>query len=124
VRAQGRLPIFAGGTGLYFAALTEGLADIPAVPAAIRQNARDKLAALGVAGLHAELAARDPETAAQLRPSDPQRVLRAYEVLEATGRPLASWQREAGIPRLVEPVAYSRRRESSVGHLTITDHAA
>jgi tRNA dimethylallyltransferase len=99
-RALGRLPIFVGGTGLYLAALTEGLADIPTVPAAIRQQARDKLAALGVAGLHAELKRRDPETAARLRPSDPQRVLRAYEVLEATGRPLAFWQREAGVPVL------------------------
>ena len=100
VRAQGRLPIFVGGTGLYFAALTDGLAEIPPIPAAIREDARGKLAALGVAGLHAELARRDPETAAQLRPSDPQRVLRAYEVFEATGRPLASWQREAGVPVL------------------------
>ena len=100
-RAQGRLPIFTGGTGLYFAALTDGLADIPSVPGAIRQRVRDRLDALGVAGLHAELARRDPETAAQLRPSDPQRVLRAYEVFEATGRPLASWQREAGTAVLV-----------------------
>jgi tRNA dimethylallyltransferase len=100
VGALGRLPIFVGGTGLYFAALTEGLADIPSVPAAIRQQARDKLAMLGVAGLHAELARRDPETAAQLRSSDPQRVLRAYEVFEATGRPLVGWQREAGVPVL------------------------
>ncbi len=100
VRAQDRLPIFVGGTGLYFAALTDGLADIPSVSAAIREDARDKLAALGVAGLHAELKRRDPETAAQLRPSDPQRVLRAYEVYEATGRPLVSWQREAGVPVL------------------------
>ena len=99
-RAQGRLPIFVGGTGLYFSALTEGLADIPSVPAAVRREARDRLAALGVAGLHAELARRDPATAAQLRPSDPQRVLRAYEVFEATGRPLSSWQREAGVPVL------------------------
>ena len=99
-RAQGRLPIFVGGTGLYFAALTEGLADIPSIPAAVRQQARERLAALGVAGLHAELARRDPETAALLRPSDPQRVLRAYEVFEATGRPLARWQREAGVPVL------------------------
>jgi len=99
-RAQGRMPIFVGGTGLYFAALTEGLADIPSVPAVVRQAARDRLAALGVAGLHAELAKRDPETAGRLRPSDPQRVLRAYEVFEATGRPLALWQREVGAPVL------------------------
>jgi len=99
-RAQQRLPIFTGGTGLYFAALTEGLADIPAIPADIRAKARDRLNALGVSGLHAELAARDPLTASQLRPSDPQRVLRAWEVLEATGRPLADWQSRAGTPVL------------------------
>ena len=95
-QAAGRLPIFVGGTGLYFAALTDGLADIPAIPADIREAARDRLQALGVAGLHAELAARDPQTAAALRPTDPQRILRAWEVLEGTGRPLSGWQREAG----------------------------
>jgi len=100
VRGAGRLPIFVGGTGLYFAALTDGLADIPPVPAAVREAARARLAALGVAGLHAELAGRDPVTAAGLRPTDPQRVVRAWEVLEATGRPLASWQKEAGEPVL------------------------
>lgn len=99
-KAQHRLPIFVGGTGLYFAALTEGLADIPSVPADIREAARDKLQALGVAGLHAALAERDPQTASGLRPTDPQRVLRAWEVLEATGRPLSGWQREAGTPVL------------------------
>jgi tRNA dimethylallyltransferase len=98
--AQGHLPIFVGGSGLYFAALTEGLSDIPAIPADIRAAAWAKLDSLGVAGLHAELMARDPVTAAGLRPSDPQRVLRAWEVLEATGRPLASWQKEAGTPVL------------------------
>lgn len=99
-RAQGRLPIFVGGTGLYFAALTEGLADIPSIPAEIREAARQRLQELGVAGLHAELAARDPATAAGLRPTDPQRVLRAWEVFETTGRPLVSWQKEAGAPVL------------------------
>jgi tRNA dimethylallyltransferase len=101
-RAQRRVPIFAGGTGLYFTALTEGLAAIPTVPGTVRKAARDKLDALGVVGLHRELAAHDPQTAAQLRPSDTQRVLRAYEVFEATGRPLASWQQEAGVPVLAD----------------------
>lgn len=99
-RAMDRLPIFVGGTGLYFAALTDGLADIPQVPAAIREKAWARLAELGVTGLHAELAARDPETAAGLRPTDPQRNLRAWEVLEATGRPLSYWQRDAAAPVL------------------------
>ena len=99
-RAMGRIPIFTGGTGLYFSALTEGLAGIPPIPAAIREGARARLKQIGVSALHAELAARDPETASQLRPTDPQRVLRAYEVFEATGRPLARWQREMGKPVL------------------------
>jgi len=99
-RRMERLPIFVGGTGLYFAALTDGLADIPQVPADIREKARVRLGELGVAGLHAELSSRDPETAAGLRPSDPQRTLRAWEVLEATGRPLSYWQRDAGRPVL------------------------
>jgi tRNA dimethylallyltransferase len=97
---EARLPIFVGGTGLYFAALTEGLANIPPVPAPIRTAARERLAAIGVKRLHQELAARDPETAARLRDSDPQRVLRAYEVFEATGQPLSAWQKEAGKPVL------------------------
>jgi tRNA dimethylallyltransferase len=100
MRAVGRVPIFVGGTGLYFAALTEGLADIPSIPAAVREGARKKLDAIGVGALHAELAARDPETASRLRPSDPQRVLRAYEVLEATSLPLALWQTRMGKPVL------------------------
>jgi tRNA dimethylallyltransferase len=99
-RAMDRIPIFTGGTGMYFSALTEGLASIPPIPAAIRERARAKLEEIGVAALHAELAARDPETAMQLRLTDPQRVLRAYEVFEATGRSLARWQKETGKPVL------------------------
>lgn len=98
--AAKRIPIFTGGTGLYFAALTEGLSDIPPVPAPVRAAARAKLDAIGVAALHDDLARRDPETAAQLRPTDPQRVLRAYEVFEATGRPLLHWQTHKGLPAL------------------------
>jgi tRNA dimethylallyltransferase len=92
-RAEGRLPIFTGGTGMYFGALTVGLADIPAVPADIRKAAAARRDAIGADAFHAELAARDPEIAARLRPSDTQRVLRAYEVFEATARPLSAWQR-------------------------------
>jgi tRNA dimethylallyltransferase len=95
-----KIPIFTGGTGLYFAALTEGLAEIPPVPAEMRAEARALLDRIGAPALHARLAERDPETAAQLRPSDPQRTLRAYEVFEATGRPLAQWQRDTGAPLL------------------------
>ena len=94
------IAIFVGGTGLYFSALTEGLADIPPIPAEIRAKTRALLEEIGVEALHRELAARDPQTASGLRPSDPQRVQRAYEVLEATGRPLIEWQREKTPPLL------------------------
>ena len=100
--AMNKIPIFVGGTGLYFTTLTEGLAQIPTVPAEVRAQARVLLAEVGVEELHNRLAARDPETAAQLHSSDPQRVLRAYEVFEATGRPLLHWQRDAGPPVLKE----------------------
>ena len=94
-RAMQRVPIFVGGTGLYFMALTEGLADIPPTPPEIRDAARALLDDIGVEALHAKLTERDPLTARKLRPSDPQRVLRAFEVFEATGRPLAEWQKRA-----------------------------
>jgi tRNA dimethylallyltransferase len=89
---EGRTPIFVGGTGMYFMALTDGLAAIPAIPPDIRDAARALLEEIGVEELHARLAARDPLTASKLRPSDPQRTLRAWEVFAATGRPLAAWQ--------------------------------
>ncbi len=97
--AKARPLIFTGGTGLYFAALTEGLADIPAVPAAIRDAVRAKREDMGAEAFHAELAARDPASAG-LRPGDTQRTLRAMEVLEATGEPLSYWQTRAGKPVL------------------------
>ena len=102
-RDAGHLPIFVGGTGLYFKALTQGLSAVPDVPPDVR--ARVRAVAMGVepAALHAALAARDPQTAAGLRPSDPQRVLRALEVLEATGRGLASYQGEREAPPLAAP---------------------
>ncbi len=95
--AAGRLPILVGGTGLYFAALRDGLADVPMIPAGVREAVRAQLAAEGAAALHARLLAEDPATAARLRPSDGQRIARAVEVLRATGRGLAAWQR-AGAP--------------------------
>jgi len=85
---------------MYFMALEEGLAAIPPIPDAVRDAARALLDEIGVGELHARLAARDPETAAGLRPTDPQRTLRAWEVLEATGRPLAAWQRAPAAPVL------------------------
>jgi tRNA dimethylallyltransferase len=95
-RARQLLPILCGGTGLYLAALIEGLADIPDPGEAARAEARALLAAEGAPALHARLAALDPATAARLRPADSQRVARAWEVLRGTGRGLAAWQRAAG----------------------------
>ncbi len=96
-RAAGRVPILCGGTGLYFSALTQGLADIPDPGAEARAEARELLTRIGAASLHARLLAADSHTALRLRPSDGQRVARAWEVWRGTGRGLASWQDE--VPR-------------------------
>jgi len=101
-RREGLLPIFVGGTGLYFKALTGGLSAIPKVPDEVRAAVRARAEGVPVAELHAELARRDPATAAGLRPTDPQRVLRALEVLEATGQSLASFQAARSPPLLPE----------------------
>ncbi len=96
-RAAGKLPLVVGGSGLYLRALIEGLAEVPEVPVAVREAAEARHRELGGPGLHAELAARDPVMAGRLGPSDSQRLIRAWEVLEATGRSLAAWQAE-GVP--------------------------
>lgn len=90
----GRLPVLVGGTGLYLRALLDGLSPIPEVPPEVRAAARNRMAALGGPAFHAELARRDPVMAARLAPGDRQRLVRAWEVLEATGRSLADWQAE------------------------------
>jgi tRNA dimethylallyltransferase len=92
IHRRGRLPIVVGGTGLYIQALIRGLAGIPPVPDAVRIAVGERLAADGPAALHAVLAARDPATAARLAPADRQRIRRALEVLEATGRSITDWQ--------------------------------
>ena len=96
IRGQNLLPIFVGGTGLYFAALTEGLSPIPAVPQEVRDSVRRRFEEQGRDAFFADLARRDPATAAKLRPSDTQRLLRAADVLEATGRSLSAWQELSG----------------------------
>lgn len=96
VRTAGQLPIFVGGTGLYFSALTEGLADVPQIPERVRREVRARRHAVGAEAFHGELAARDPDSASRLRMSDTQRVLRAAEVIEATGKPLGHWQQNPG----------------------------
>ncbi len=96
--AAGRLPILTGGSGLYFAALTDGLADIPDPGAEARAEARRLLAEHGPAALHASLAHVDSATAARLRPEDGQRIARAWEVWRGTGLGLAAWQNRRSPP--------------------------
>jgi tRNA dimethylallyltransferase len=90
--AQHRTAIVVGGTGLYLHALLHGLAPVPDVSPNVRNAARARLAALGAPAFHAELAGLDPTMAARLRPTDRQRLLRAYEVFVGTDRSLAAWQ--------------------------------
>jgi tRNA dimethylallyltransferase len=102
VIAERRLPILAGGTGLYFKALTVGLASMPGVPRELRAQIRRAAADRPTPSLHAELSARDPATAVRLRPTDRQRIIRALEVFEATGQPLAKWQEGRHLPPLLD----------------------
>jgi tRNA dimethylallyltransferase len=101
-RAAKRLPIFIGGSGLYFKALTRGLSAVPPIRPEIREDVRARLERCGVEALHAELARRDPVSAERLKPRDRTRIARALEVIEATGRALPDWHRE-GLPPLLPP---------------------
>jgi tRNA dimethylallyltransferase len=96
--ARGRIPVLAGGTGLYFRALLEGLAPMPEADAALRARIAAEAQARGWPALHAELAQVDPEAAARIHPTDPQRIQRALEVYRASGRPISAWQ-QAHAPR-------------------------
>jgi tRNA dimethylallyltransferase len=87
-----KLPILCGGTGLYLRALMQGFSPIPDVPGDVRQAARDLLDKIGSAALRERLAIGDPVSAARLHANDRQRIVRAWEVLQATGRPLSDWQ--------------------------------
>ncbi|MGV6813237.1 MAG: tRNA (adenosine(37)-N6)-dimethylallyltransferase MiaA [Brevirhabdus sp.] len=96
----GARPIIVGGTGLYFRALTEGLADIPAITDETRALANDRLASEGLAAMVDDLARKDAATLARLDRQNPMRVQRAWEVLHQTGRPLSQWQAETASPLL------------------------
>jgi tRNA dimethylallyltransferase len=114
--AAGRVPVVVGGTGLYFKALLEGLSPVPPIPPEVRAYWRAQAAARPAPDLHALLAQRDPEMAARLMPTDPQRIVRALEVLECTGRSLAHWQRTPGTPVL--------GKEETTRLLVLPDRAA
>ncbi len=95
IRQRRRVPLLVGGTMLYFRALTKGMAPLPEASPAVRERIDRRAQELGWPALHAELAARDAEVAARIRPADGQRIQRALEVLELTGRPLSELQKLA-----------------------------
>ncbi|MCC9620166.1 tRNA (adenosine(37)-N6)-dimethylallyltransferase MiaA [Thalassospira sp. MA62] len=105
--ANGQLPIITGGTGMYLNALTEGIAPIPDVPAAIRDQVTRELAEIGHDAFFAKLQEEDPETAANLDASNTQRLIRAAEVFAHTGRGLASWHKEP-VTRPPERMAFKK----------------
>jgi tRNA dimethylallyltransferase len=92
IRARNMIPILVGGTGLYFKALTQGLADMPGIDPELRATLTERAAREGAPTLHAELARVDPQTAARLEPNDTPRIVRALEVIEATGESISSFQ--------------------------------
>jgi tRNA dimethylallyltransferase len=105
-RAQNCLPIFVGGSGLYFKALTRGLSAVPPIPPEVREGVRARLDRDGVEALHDELSRRDPASAERLKVRDRARIARALEVVEATGRSLTEWHRE-GLPPLLPSGEFS-----------------
>lgn len=116
VRAVGRLPIIVGGTGLYLMALLDGLSPVPEIAGDVRAKWRAAGKEWPAEALFEELRGRDELTAGQLRASDTQRVVRALEVIEATGRPLAEWQKIKGKPVITresaELLVVTRPREA------------
>lgn len=96
--AAGQMPILCGGSGLYIRTLMQGISPVPEVPAEIRERGNAEWNSMGPEAFRARLAERDPETVAVLKPADRQRHVRAWEVLEATGKPLSLWQKEEGTP--------------------------
>jgi tRNA dimethylallyltransferase len=95
---QSRMPILCGGSGLYLRALMQGISVIPAVPAAVRDAANAEWEAMGADAFRARLAERDPAIVARLKPGDRQRHVRAWEVVQATGKALSRWQETRGQP--------------------------
>jgi len=102
-REEGLMPIVVGGTGLYFKALTEGLAAVPPIPDEVRDRLRVETEGLSAEELHARLASVAPDDARAVRPSDRARIVRALEVFEATGRSLVRWQEAEPLPPLIGP---------------------
>ncbi|MEZ2127115.1 MULTISPECIES: tRNA (adenosine(37)-N6)-dimethylallyltransferase MiaA [unclassified Sinorhizobium] len=102
LRAQGKVPVFVGGTGLYFKALTGGLSEMPPIPEEVRRKLRLQLQQVGPEALHAQLQEVDSAIAESLNPQDGQRIVRALEVFEATGRSIGHFQDGSG-PVIIDP---------------------
>ncbi len=100
IAARGKLPILAGGTGLYFRALLEGLAPMPEADPEMRAAIAAEAAEIGWPAMHAELARIDAAAAVKIKPTDPQRIQRALEVFRLSGRPISEWQRAPARARL------------------------
>lgn len=98
VTSRGKIPVFVGGTGLYFKALNGGLSKMPQIPDDIRAKWREKLEHDGIAALYEELMARDSNLASEFRPNDKQRISRALEVYDATGKSIREFQHASGAP--------------------------
>ena len=114
IEGRGKTPLIVGGSGLYFRALTEGLARIPDVPRDLREALRKEMEEKGAAVLYQRLLALDPDLAARIPQSDSQRILRGLEVVEASGVPLSVWQKDTEKPSLsrrVIALALMPRRE-------------
>jgi tRNA dimethylallyltransferase len=95
ISARGRVPLLVGGTGLYFRALQQGLSDLPQADAAVRERLSQEAARIGWPAMHERLAQRDPTAASRIGSNDAQRLQRALEVIELTGRPLSEQQQGA-----------------------------
>lgn len=98
IQGRGRIPILAGGTMMYFKALREGLHDLPAADSALRERLNQLAQEIGWPAMHQRLAAVDPQTASRLAPNDSQRIQRALEVFESSGRPMSAWHAAPSAP--------------------------
>jgi tRNA dimethylallyltransferase len=98
--ARGRVPILAGGTGLYFRALLRGLSQMPEADPRLREELAEQARGVGWPAMHAQLASIDPQAAQRIHVTDPQRIQRALEVYRISGRPISYWQAQPDGPRL------------------------
>ncbi len=124
IRARGNIPVTVGGTMLYYKAYAQGLDDLPSAPLSIRQEISTQAKKIGWPALHAKLAQIDPETAARLAPNDAQRISRALELFEHTGKTMSALIAQSAQQRLQEEGFYPDREPLAVIALEPQDRAA